>query len=104
MRPGGDYMTKKKWTVEIPDSALKDVPEEERERVKAEVEKVFTDLDHPEEIGRPVQQLPSGARFCPECGTMLVPGPTFPVPPKNEVVQIFDCPKCDVGYSGEPLN
>jgi hypothetical protein len=97
-------MTKKKpWKVEIPDSALKDVPEEDRDDLKAEIKKMFEDGD-PAELGQPIERLPKGAKHCPECGTLLEPGPTFPVPPSGEVVQIFDCIKCDRGFMGEPLN
>ena len=95
---------KKKMKVEIPNSALKDIPEDEREGVKQELEQMFDGMEHPEEVGQSVKQLPPGAKYCPECGTLLQPGPTFPIPPEGNVVQIFDCEKCDQGYMGEPLN
>jgi ribosomal protein S27AE len=94
---------KKKFKVEIPDSALKDVPEDEREGVKDMIKDLFANEVDPAEIGTPVEKLPEGAKFCPECGGALVAGPTFPLE-DNTVVQIFDCTKCGASYMGEPLN
>jgi hypothetical protein len=95
-------MKKKDWKVEIPDSALKDVPEEKREEVKAEIERLFSE-GNPTELGKPVERLPKGAKYCPNCGKALYVGPTLTVPDEG-VKQIFDCEGCDSSFLGEPLN
>ena len=93
---------KKKLKVKIPDSALKDIPEDDRQGVVEEIKTLFDKKD-PQTIGEPVEQLPAGAKHCPRCGEVLEKGPTFSIP-DGEVVQIFDCVKCDKAFMGEPLN
>ncbi len=93
---------KKPWKIKIPDSALKDVPEDKREEFKKTVVDLFQNAD-PEEIGKPVKELPEGSQVCPICGSPLEAGPTFSLP-DGEAVQIFDCVDCDQGFMGKPLN
>ena len=94
----------KKRKLVIPDSALKDIPEDERGDAVQAIKEAFSGDVDPAELGTPVERLPQGARDCPECATPLEAGPTFPLPGEGEVVQIFDCPKCDKAFMGEPLN
>jgi hypothetical protein len=95
-------MPKKKWKIEIPDDALKDVPEEDREQLKKEITALFENRE-PGEIGEPIQELPEGSLNCPKCGADLEAGPTFSLP-EGEVTQIFFCLECDDDFIGQPLN
>ena len=92
----------KKWKVEIPDSVLKDIPDDERDDLIKQIKEAFENCEDPTSFGEPVEALPKGVTVCPHCGTSLLQGPVSTA--LDEPVQFFDCPNCLKSFTGEPLN
>lgn len=77
----------------IPDKALKNIPEEDREDIKKLIqEKLSVDTAELLESSQPVERLEEP--ICPGCGKILeASGPTFD--DGEDIVQIYDCWDCD---------
>ena len=89
-------MSKKAKKVTIPDSALKNFSEDEREGLKEQLTEIFSgDMEDILAQSQPV--VPLTGDECSGCGSELVGGPTFH--DGNEVVQIYSCTKCDCVFS-----
>jgi hypothetical protein len=85
----------------IPDDALKNIAEEEREKVKEMIMEEFSKEDLIEN-SKPVESLENDL-VCPGCGKKLeASGPTFK--DGDEVVQIYDCWDCDRVFMGKAPN
>jgi len=89
-----------KQKIVITDKALKHVPEEEREALANDIREMFENAD--ELPGKPVLELPKGAKTCPKCNGPFELGPVLDIP--GRTVQIYECDTCDEAYEGEPLN
>lgn len=89
--------------VTIPDHVLAQVPEEDREEFKKEVEETlkgaFTDPDFKL---KPIRHLGDEA-VCPDCKVGLVLVQTACLP-DGHLVSLYDCPKCDEPFEGEAKN
>lgn len=92
---------KKKLKVVFAENALKNVPEEARVGLMEELKALFENGD-PGELGKPVVELPEGPRVCPECGGALREQGVAVF--EGEAVQFYDCPTCDLPFSGKPTN
>lgn len=93
-------MSKPKKVI-IPDDALKNIPEDERDKVKEMIMEEFSKEDLIEN-SKPVEQL-EGDPVCPGCGKALdASGPTFD--DGDEIVQIYDCWDCDRVFMGKAPN
>jgi hypothetical protein len=88
----------------IPDDALKNIDEEERDKVKNMITEMFSkDMEELQAESKPVERLEGNELVCPGCGKKLdASGPTFK--DDDEVVQIYDCWDCDRVFMGKAPN
>lgn len=101
-------MTKKPTKIVFAKGALDSFPEDEREEIAKQLEEFFKS-SNPEEIGSPIERLPSGTYNCPHCGAKLEQGPVIQMPVDGDVnnlrpEQIFDCTGCNGSFFGDIVN
>lgn len=88
------------YTVEGMEEALKNVPEEEREEIKKEIEELFKDFDPENPPGEAIYCSPEVLRECPNCGHK-----EFEFIDRNVdlafegKVDVIRCPSCDTLFS-----
>lgn len=95
-----------KKKIVVPDEALKHIPPEERDEVRAEIEKMMEDFDPDNPPGQPVWTLEDGAQDCPDCNIPLHRFDTAAVPEAmgKEVLDFLDCPQCGQLYERTAFN
>lgn len=101
-------MSKKPIKIMFTKNALDSFPEDEREEIAKQLEELFKN-SNPEELGNPIERLPSGTYNCPNCGSKLEQGPVFQMPVDGDLnnlqpVQIFDCTGCNCSFFGNIVN
>lgn len=97
---------KKKLKIEISPEALKDIPEDEREEVRKEIEERMGEFATAEDllaVSEELKRIGAGVHECPECGGGLEGGPVFAID-ENDTEQIFWCQECGREFIGEPWN
>lgn len=92
--PPVDMVTDSGFKVVGLEAALLNVPEADREGVRAELLEMFASFDPSQPVGEPVTELPAGAVECPECGRVLET-----IKPMPEMgLTLLDCSNCDRAY------
>jgi hypothetical protein len=100
--------SKKPMKVIFANGALDSLPKDQRDGIAKQLEELFKS-SNPEELGNPVERLPSGTYNCPHCGSKLEQGPVIQMPVDGDVnnlqpEQIFDCTGCNGSFFGDIVN
>lgn len=92
---------KKDYTIEGVEEVLARLPEDQREGARKAITDMLADFDPDAPPGQPVIQIPLGQSTCPLCSGPIhadAKGIHVPTGDTVDVVDFFECPKCDRAF------